>query len=66
LTTVITDIFLQAKVLPTREELAQLLSLITLPLYHEEKHPKMLLALTNKKNDTTKSRTAKKQCGFDF
>lgn len=32
-----------------------MLSLITLPLYHEEKHLKMLLVLTNKKTDTKKA-----------
>lgn len=43
-----------------------MLSLITLRLYHEEKHPKMLLALTNKKNRHNKKPHCKKQCGFDF
>ena len=43
-----------------------MLSLITLPLYHEKKHPKMLLVLTNKKTDTTKSRTAKSNAALIF
>lgn len=43
-----------------------MLSLITLPLYHEEKYSEMLLVLTNKKNDTTKSRTAKSNAALIF